>query len=432
MLLSTATVLGCSLFMTQPAALADSLKDLKNEKQQLEQKKNQLNSTISEKKSDITENQTTQEQLLAQIQSLDSKIIETDSQIDSVLGDIKRTSLEIEKLHANIKKLEKQIAERDELIKERLRAVQESGGSVNYLDVLLGASSFADFIDRFSAVNTLMDADKKILQEQADDKKSLEVQKTSVEEKLAKQKNNRDKLVNLKANLNTQKASKGKLVDQLEKEQAKLKKEKNVLEDNLEHAMEVSKEVEGKIVAEQARLIEAARQAEIKRKKQEAAERARQAAASKASSGGNNQVSAPAVSSGTWTRPAAGRFSSTFGGRNIGSGNEFHYGSDIANSIGTPIVSAASGIVSYAAPMGTYGNVIMVTHSIDGQIFTTVYAHLSGYNVSSGQSVSKGQVIGKMGSTGRSTGSHLHFEVHVGPWNGARSNAVNPIRYVSF
>ncbi|MBW9235097.1 M23 family metallopeptidase, partial [Leptospira santarosai] len=88
--------------------------------------------------------------------------------------------------------------------------------------------------------------------------------------------------------------------------------------------------------------------------------------------------------------------------------------------------------VSYAAPMGTYGNVIMVTHSINGQIFTTVYAHLSGFNVSSGQSVSKGQMIGRMGSTGRSTGSHLHFEIHEGPWNGSRSNAVNPIRYVSF
>jgi len=82
--------------------------------------------------------------------------------------------------------------------------------------------------------------------------------------------------------------------------------------------------------------------------------------------------------------------------------------------------------------MGTHGNVIMVTHSINGQVFTTVYAQLNSFNVSSGQSVSKGQVIGKMGNTGRSTGPHVHFEIHNGPWNSARSNAVNPIRYVSF
>ena len=440
MLVTIAAVLGSSVFMTQPAAKANSLNELKNEQNQLEQKKNQLNSTINKKKGDISENQSTQEKILAQIQSLDTKIIETDSEIDNTLADIKRTNAEIEKLHGTIKVLEKKIAERDELIKERLRAVQARGGSVNYLDVLLGANSFADFIDRFSAVNTLMDADKKIIEEQAADVKSLEEQKASVEEKLSQQKERRNKLVNLKATLDSQKASKGRLVDQLEAEQAKLIKEKKGLEHEHSETVEFSKDVESKIVAEQTRLIEVARQAEIVRKKKESAERERQAAADrdrKANENKNSVVSAPhvpepVVSSGTWTRPAAGRFSSTFGGRNIGSGNEFHYGSDIANSIGTPVVSAANGVISHAGPMGTYGNVIMVTHSINGQIFTTVYAHLSGINAGVGQSVSKGQLIGKMGSTGRSTGSHLHFEIHEGPWNGSRSNAVNPIRYVSF
>ncbi|MET0786652.1 MAG: peptidoglycan DD-metalloendopeptidase family protein [Paenisporosarcina sp.] len=427
MLAGITAVLGLSVVMTEPVANANSLTDLKEKQQEIKQKANQLNSNIIEKKGDISANQTKQEQLLEQIQALDSQIIKTDAEIDTVLGEISRTTTEIEKLQASIKVLEKKIADRDELIKERLRAVQASGGSVNYLDVLLGANSFADFIDRFSAVNTLMDADKKILQEQADDKKSLETQQAEVEDKLAKQEDSRDKLVQLKASLDGQKASKGKLVDQLEAEQNRLREDQKKLEHAHQEAMEVSKEIENKIVREQARLIELARQAEIARKKKEAAERARQEAAGKNSSG-----SSPSVSSGTWTRPASGRFSSTFGGRNIGAGAEFHYGSDIANSIGTPVVSAADGIVSYAAPMGTYGNVIMVTHSIDGQIFTTVYAHLNGYNVSSGQSVSKGQVIGQMGSTGRSTGPHLHFEIHEGPWNGSRSNAVNPIRYVSF
>lgn len=441
MLAGITAVLGLSVVLTEPVANANTLNDLKEKQQEIEKKTNQLNSNIKKKTGDITENQSKQEQLLAQIQALDSEIIKTDKNIDAVLGEISRTTTEIEKLQVSIKVLVKKIADRDELIKERLRAVQQSGGSVNYLDVLLGASSFADFIDRFSAVNTLMDADRKILQEQADDKQSLETQQAQVEDKLAEQENSRDRLVQLKKSLDGQKASKGKLVDELEAEQNRLRAEKKELEHSKHEAMEVSKEIENKIVKEQARLMELARQAEIARKKKEAAERARQEAAraaarkksssNKASSGGSS-VSAPSVSSGTWTRPASGRFSSTFGGRNIGAGAEFHYGSDIANSIGTPIVAAADGIVSYAAPMGTYGNVIMITHSIDGQIFTTVYAHLNGYNVGSGQSVSKGQVIGQMGNTGRSTGPHLHFEIHNGPWNGSRSNAVNPIRYVSF
>lgn len=419
MAVTIATVLGCSLLMTQAPALANTLNDLKKEQKQLEEKNNQLNSSINQKKGDISKNQTYQERLQAQVQILDSKISETNSEIDSIQGEIKRTNIEIEKVQKSIKVLKKKIAERDELIKERLRAIQESGGSVNYIDVLLGASSFADFIDRFSAVSTLMDADRKILKEQADDKKLHEEQKNLVEEKLTQQKQSRDRLVNLKADLDSQKVSKDRLIGQLETEQIELTKDKHELEHEHEEVYEVSKEVEKQVLAEQSRLMEVARQAEIALKKKEDEDR-------------KTTVSTPVSSSGAWTRPANGRISSSFGGRDIGSGNEFHYGQDVANVVGTQIVSAASGVVSHAGPMGTYGNVIMITHSINGKIFTTVYAHLSSINVSSGQSVSKGQAIGKMGSTGHSTGSHLHFEVHVGPWNSARSNAVNPIGYVTF
>ena len=152
-----------------------------------------------------------------------------------------------------------------------------------------------------------------------------------------------------------------------------------------------------------------------------------------ANSGGNsgNGGNAPSVAAGTWTKPANGRLTSPFGWRNIGSGNEFHYGIDIANSSGTTIVAAGDGVVSYASALSSYGNVIMVTHSLDGQVWTTVYAHLSGFSVGVGDVVSKGQKIGSMGSTGRSTGPHLHFEIHNGAWNGKRSNALNPLRYVS-
>ncbi len=439
MLLVITIVLGWTLITPEPAALANTLNDLKKQQQQLDQKSKELNSNINKKKGDISINQTKQEQLLAQIQKLDDEIIKTDNEVDLVLGEIKRTTTEIELLNESIAVLEKKIAERDELIKERLRAVQASGGNVSYIDVLLGANNFSDFIDRFSAVNTLMEADRKILQEQADDKKELEVQQAKVEDKLAKHQASRDKLVQLKASLDVQKASKGKLIDQLEAEKARLVKEKETLEEAHEETLEVSKDIANKVQAEQARLIEVARQAEIARKKQEAAERARQAAIDRArqeaaKKKGSTVVASPppVVSSGTWTRPSTGRFTSGFGGRNIGSGNEVHFGIDIANVSGTSILSAANGVVSYAAPMGTYGNVIMVTHSIDGQIYTTVYAHLSSINVNSGQAVSKGQLIGRMGTTGRSTGSHLHFEMHNGTWNGSRSNAVNPMRYISF
>lgn len=129
--------------------------------------------------------------------------------------------------------------------------------------------------------------------------------------------------------------------------------------------------------------------------------------------------------------PTSGRFTSKFGWRDIGSGPEFHKGIDIANFVGTNVVAAAGGRVTYSGVMGGYGNVIILTHNIEGKTYATVYAHLSALNVSVNQDVLQGQSIGKMGNTGRSFGSHLHFEVHIGEWNGGRTNAVDPTQFIS-
>lgn len=417
-----------ALLITTPSALANTLDDLKNEQKQLEQKKNSIDSNIKDTEGKIDQNVSKIDQIMAQIKELDTKIISTESQIAEVLNQIKLTTTEIEKLHASIKELERKIEERDELLKERIRAVQVSGGSVSYLDVLLGANSFIDFIDRFSAVNTLMDADRTILKEQADDKSQLEEQQASLEKKLQQQEDSKNELVSLKASLDTQKASKGNLVDQLEVEQAKLHEEKEVLETEYDEILNLSQETQNKIVAEQKRIAEIARKAAEEKKRKEAEERKRQQAAS-----GGSSSAIPNVSAGSWTRPASGRFTSGYGSRThpIHGVVKTHYGIDIANSTGTPVVSAADGVVSYASPLSTYGNVIMVTHSIDGQIFTSLYAHLSSIKVSKGQVVSKGQIIGGIGTTGNSTGPHLHFEIHLGNWEGMAKNSVNPLRYIS-
>lgn len=417
-----------ALLITTPSAFANTLDDLKNEQKQLEQKKNTIDSGIKDTEGKIDQNVSKIDQIMAQIKELDTKIINTEAQISEVLNQIKLTTTEIEKLRASIKELERKIEERDELLKERIRAVQVSGGSVSYLDVLLGANSFIDFIDRFSAVNTLMEADRTILKEQADDKEQLEEQQASLEKKLQQQENSKNELVSLKGSLDSQKASKGNLVDQLEVEQAKLINQKEVLETEYDEILNLSQETQNKIVAEQKRLAEVARKAAEEKKRKEEAERKRQQAAS-----GGSSTAIPNVSAGSWTKPASGRFTSGYGSRThpIHGVVKTHYGIDIANSTGTPVLTAADGVVSYAAPLSTYGNVIMVTHSIDGKIFTSLYAHLSSIKVSVGQVVSKGQIIGAIGTTGNSTGPHLHFEIHVGNWEGMATNSVNPLRYIS-
>ncbi len=121
--------------------------------------------------------------------------------------------------------------------------------------------------------------------------------------------------------------------------------------------------------------------------------------------------------------PTSGEVTSGFGWRNSpwDSGREFHPGIDIANNIGTPIVATADGEVVKSEWSGGYGNIVQINH---GNGIETIYGHNSSILVKAGQSVRKGQMIAYMGSTGRSTGPHAHYEIRV---NGT---AVDPISFL--
>lgn len=121
-----------------------------------------------------------------------------------------------------------------------------------------------------------------------------------------------------------------------------------------------------------------------------------------------------------WTWPVSGVISDYFGTR-----NGRHYGLDIAAPIGTPIIAADSGAVTKSYYSDSYGNVVFIRHD-NG--YEAVYAHLNKRYVQAGETVRNGQKIGEVGNTGYSHGAHLHFEVHKGSWNFAKTNAINPLR----
>jgi hypothetical protein len=134
-------------------------------------------------------------------------------------------------------------------------------------------------------------------------------------------------------------------------------------------------------------------------------------------------------------RPCEGRVSSGFGWRPhpIKGKRQFHKGVDLAKSGSVPILAAAAGKVVRTGPLGTYGNIIIIRHNIDGKEHETNYAHLrdNSIKVKIGDLVKQGQVIALMGNTGGSTGQHLHFEIHVGRWASGQPNAVNPLLYIA-
>ncbi len=408
-------VISTLLFSSQVSA--NTLNDLKVEQNEINKKKAELNIEIKQKETEILSNQNNQDDLLNQILTLNEEIVTTENSMTNVKADINLANIEIENMQKEITDLERKISNRNVVLNERLRAIQLNGGSISFIDVLLSSNSFIDFIDRYSAINTLMDADRNIMKEQSEDKTTLEKKEVELKVFNEELQNSYDELGSLKATLDIQKLNKTELINQLEVEKVKLVGSKENLVHEYEEVFEISEDLQAKIVAEQERMADLARQEEQKKNTNNVT-----SSASKTT---------PTSSSDSWTTPAQGRFTSPYGWRELG-GKEFHYGVDVANSIGTPIVAAADGVVSYAAPLSTYGNAVIITHSINGEIFTTVYAHMNSIGVNSGQTVSKGQEIGKMGMTGRVTGSHLHFELHIGTWAGQKNGDVNPLSYVPF
>jgi murein DD-endopeptidase MepM/ murein hydrolase activator NlpD len=292
---------------------------------------------------------------------------------------------------------------------------------VSYIDVLMGSQNFSDFIDRASAVATIMQADQDILKQHEADKKSLEENQAKLEEELASVQTILADLDKMKIQLNAQRAEKDQLLASLEHQEEEIH----------EHKMELQEEAQ--LLAAQSAALQKAIALEQKRQEEEAAAAAATAAANNnagSSNGGGGstpaQPTAP-VTSGAFTLPANGTFTSGFGVR----GGGMHYGVDIANSAaGVPIWAAADGVVIQSYYSSSYGNVVFIAHSVNGQTYTTVSAHMETRYVSSGAVVKKGQTIGIMGNTGDSSGKHLHFELHRGEWNGSKSNAINPVGIV--
>jgi len=450
-LLVPALLLGAGTTFQVQTVSAQSASDIQKEINDLNEKQGK----IREQQSNISGNKQSAEEKLnknldkqntveKQLTDIEDKLQSTQKKVSSKQQEITKTNEQLEQLQREIKKLHKEIAElrerikkREEILKDRLKSLQETGGDIKYLEVLMGSQSIGDFINRSTSVGTIMDQDKKIMEELEADKKSLENKKASVEKKRSEvdqKKANlvaaKKELLSLKATLDNQKADKDKIMDKLEKEHKHLESYKVSLED------------EEEILAAQAQAVEKAislaqgKKGKLEEQTRQAAERERQArlakqqtsSSSHGSSNGSSNGSTPSTGgSGMFIWPASGSVSSGYGHR----WGTLHAGLDVANSTGTPVKAAAPGVViSTNTPndgkMNGYGNVVLIAHSIGGTTYTTLYAHMSEISVSAGQQVSAGDRVGAIGSTGQSTGPHLHFEVHRGGWNAAKSNSLDP------
>lgn len=376
--------------------------------------------SVSELKSQLSDIESQKKEIQSVLDNLENQIENTTEKI-AVLGDqITITKNDIAKTEQIIESYDEQIADKEieiqeaqvkldeqtKLFETRMRVMYENGNEIGYLDVILGSNSFSDMLSRLEVVSEIMQSDKKIVNDFKQAKADLEAAKQSLVDSQNEQKAYKDSLEEKNETLEAQReelqATKDKLqgdADKASSEKAALESEKQAISDEL---------------------------AEIARKSAEAAKKAQQQASSSSSSsggGGATQTANGSLSSiSVWPAPSYSYVSSGFGYRNAptGGASSNHKGVDLAAPANTAVVAAGSGTVVKSYYSSSYGNYIAIDH---GGGVVTGYAHMNSRMVSVGQTVSAGQQIGKIGSTGISTGNHLHFEVNI---NGT---PVNPMNY---
>ncbi|WP_294745094.1 M23 family metallopeptidase [uncultured Exiguobacterium sp.] len=452
-------VLSLALIGTSVSVHATSKEDLLKEQQEVESRL---------KETERSQNQTSEKLILTKQQRKQARaqLNEVNSRLDDLARKIADQQAAVAASKERLRLTEKAISEtlkelhqQEDLLGSRLRAVQQKG-DVTYIEVLLDAKDFGDLISRFSTVSEIIKQDDDVLQTYKANVSQLNEQRSEQALLLESLKREQRKLLVLQTQIIAESELKRKLVVQLntkvkalQQEQFSKAEEAEILADQrqlIQNELAALKEAERKAKEEaKRRAIEAARQAEAKR----VAEVKRQAEAARAAAAKQQEADAEKakppvpeveVSSETPDTPAdvdsnrpfhlpvQGYVSSPFGPRNnpLTGKPEIHKGIDLVNAKGTPIHAAAGGIVLRAGSATGYGNVVMVTHLIDSQVYTTVYAHLDSIDVKAGQTVMPGQTVGTLGSTGWSTGPHLHFELHKGEWAIGQPNAVDPAPYL--
>ena len=333
---------------------------------------------------------------------------------------------------ADVTRREQQIAVKQQLLNQRARALTKHG-ELNYVEVLVTSRSFTDMVDRVAIMQQVVSSDQRQVQ-------SLKVDREQVRRLEDQQQARREQQAAL---LKQEKDQKAELDKSLADQQSVLAYQQSLEGQYKQQQAEQS--AENDRTAQRAKELQAQYAAELERQRQEA-ERQRQAGGQRAGNGGgggNNGGGGGGNNGGGgagrlgW--PEQGYITQGFGCSDLLGepydpncpSRHFHQGLDIGAAWGTPIGAADVGIVSdvvtgcsegYWSCGGGYGNHIIITHAGG---FTTYYAHLSSVDVGVGQHVNRGDVIGHEGSTGYSTGAHLHFGVlYNGSW-------VNPEAYLS-
>ncbi len=381
-----------------------------------QQEKKTLENDLQKAKELIDSLKGSKEDIQSEVEKLDKQLNEISGKVKELESRLSKKRQEIADTESALNKAKEQEKKQYRNMKKRIQFMYENG-QTSYVEMLLSADSFTDFLNAVEYITQISQYDRKMLKEYqnmqvtiADTQKTLETDYASLQSLQAKVQEEKQAVVALES------AKKGEL---------------NAVADDLTDAQSVAKAYEAEIQA-QNEVIAQIQAAQKRAAEQQAAQQQAQAAEENqgaTDAAGENQNTAQnttpsgngqSTGSMMWPCPSSKRVTSDYGPRtsptNGASSN--HKGIDIGAAYGADIVAADGGTVLVATYSSSGGNYVIIDH---GGGLCTVYMHASSLTVSAGQTVSKGQVIAKVGSTGISTGNHLHFGVtlngvYVSPW----------------
>lgn len=375
----------------QAASLKDKLNDLKEQKKEIDAEIKELESQLKDNKNDMKGIVNRKNTIDQQIFMMYEKINNLNEQIASYTGMIAETQIKLEEAEQRLQDL-------SEKNKARIRAMEEDG-DISYWSVLFQANSFSDLLDRLNMIEEIAAADERRLAELTAAAKEVEVTKQVLEQERKELEENRKQVEVAQQELEAKRAEADKLLDELVKLGEEYEK---LLHEAESEAKDIAKDitkVENQIKEESKPVISKP-------------------------SGGNSASNNYHPSNADWMVPCKYRkFTSPFGWRvhPVYGDYRFHYGVDLAGPKGTEIKATRSGKVTIATYNKSAGYYVKVDH---GDGFSSVYMHMTHYIVAKGDKVEQGQVLGYMGSTGTSTGSHLHFGILY------KDEYVNPAKYI--
>ena len=390
------------------ASAAKSSSEIQEQIDDLEEKQAQLQEQMDKLQAQMEENKSETANVVAEKSYIDQQISLMMSKISSINEQVDAYKVLIADKQEELDVAQERLAYLNEKNKDRIRAMEEEG-SLSYWSVLFKASSFSDFLDRLNMIEEIAASDRRRIQEMTDAAEEVAQAKQTLSDK-------KNDLEQTKTELSAAQVElEGKRVES-EELLAKLVAEAHRLDNDFFDYEQKTEDLLAELGKAQQEFEDAKYQEWLSTSQ----------TTKPSSSGGNGSDYSPPPSSSGWIIPCNYVYlSSAYGWREppAEGASSFHGGVDLAGAEGTPIYAARSGYVYRNGYTEYNGYYVGVDH---GDGFATAYLHLTHYIVSVGEYVSQGQVIGYMGSTGVSTGPHLHFTMY---YNG---NTVNPAEYIDF